>query len=93
MSWKIDKLFIVEFNFNFIKILAETGEYWRLLNDDKYIVFAETNDGLRSGEMEVSVKNDEFGRAAIVNFELQKVDDKEPEQDSSEDEKYMMVTY
>lgn len=68
---------------------TETGEYWRLLNDDKYIVFAETNDGLRSEEIEITVVNDEFGRAAVLNLELKETEGSK--QDSYENEKYMML--
>lgn len=51
---------------------TETGEYWRLLNDGDYLVFASTDDGLSSQPVQIHVKNDANKEAPVVNFELQK---------------------
>jgi len=51
-------------------LTTENGEYWRLLNDGKYLVFAETDDGLKSELTEVKVKNVAFTEAPILNIEL-----------------------
>ena len=55
----------------YLKIKAETGEYWRLLNDGQYLLFAVTDDGLSSDTIEVHVKNVANAEASVVNLELQ----------------------
>lgn len=68
----------------FICILAETGEYWRLLNDGRYVVFAEANGGLRSEPVAIDVKTVAFSEAHIVNLELMELEDKPEQEESAE---------
>lgn len=63
-------------------MLAETGEYWRLLNDGRYVVFAEANGGLRSEPVVIDVKTVAFSEAHTVNLELMALED-QPEQEES----------
>ena len=79
---------------------SETGEYWRLLNDGSYLVFAETDEGLKSEPTLIEVKNVAFKEAHVVNFELAEQveeqvqdgsDELGGEEDDSEEEKFMAV--
>lgn len=51
-------------------VSTENGEYWRLLNDGNFMIFAETNDGLKSQPVEIQIKNDAYNEAQILNIEL-----------------------
>jgi len=51
-------------------LTTESGEYWRLLNDGEYLVYAETNEGLSSQPIEIEVKNVAYQEAVVVNIEL-----------------------
>lgn len=52
-------------------LTSEAGEYWRLLNNGKYLVFAENNEGIRSEPIEIEVNNEAFSEATVINIELE----------------------
>jgi len=69
-------------------VSTQTGEYWRLLNDGYYMIFAETSEGLQSDPVEIRVVNNAFEEAPVLNLEIN-VGSYEIEKD--EDSKYMKL--
>lgn len=54
---------------HFIQTTA-TGEYWRLLSDGHYMVFAETVEGYTSEPVEIEIKNVAYNEAHVLNFDI-----------------------
>lgn len=66
----------------------ENGEYWRLLNDGIYLVYAYSPDGSNSEPIEIEVENKPYTDAIQVNIELDSAG-----QDETENKQFLNVTY
>lgn len=66
----------------------ENGEYWRLLNDGIYLVYAYSPDGSNSEPVEIEVENKPYTDAIQVNIELDSA-----VQDETENNQFLKVIY
>lgn len=66
----------------------ENGEYWRLLNDGIYLVYAYSPDGSNSEPIEIEVENKPYTDAIQVNIELDSA-----VQDETENKQFLNVIY
>ena len=83
-------IFLIAYNLKIlikiIIILDENGEYWRLLNDGVYLVYAQSPDGTLSEPVEIQIENKPYTEAIQVNIEIESSENK-----LTYDQKYLNI--